>query len=120
MTKAPKGIPRHFFWMCYESVIGMHVLVRHQCNAWLDFIKSYPFFSCNNTYEIAIGWEKSPHVHEFVNIKDIFAKPPDVVTTMTHRRTKESIDKDFHGWMQYVDDNHMVWQFTLITILNDD
>ena len=70
-------------------------------------MKSYPFFSCNNTYEITIGLEKSPHVHEFVNIEDIFAEPPGVVTTRAHRRTKESIDKDFHDWMQHFDDNHM-------------
>ena len=106
--------------MCYESFIVMDVLVRHQCNSWKAFIKSYPFLSCNNTYEIAIGWEKSPHVHEFVNIDDIFAKPPGVVTTRAHRRTKEFINTYFYDWMQYFDDNRMVWQCISIWILSDD
>ena len=119
MTKAPKGIPRHCFCMCYESVIGMNVLVRHQRSSWPAF-NYYPFLSCNNEYEIAIGWEKSPHVHEFVNIEDIFTKPPGVVTTRGHRRTKESMNKYFHDWMQYFDDNRMVWQCPSILILNDD
>ena len=86
----------------------MIFLVRHQRNTCPAFIKSHPFFSCNNKYEIAIGWEKSPHVHEFVNIEDIFSKPPGVDTTRVHRRAKESMDKYFHDWMQYFDDNRMV------------
>ena len=106
--------------MCYESVIGINVLVRHQRNSWSDFIKSYPFLSCKSEYEIAIGCEKSPHVHKFVNIEYFSTKPPGVVTTRDHRRTKESIDKDFHDCMKYFDDNHMVWQYPSITILNDD
>ena len=64
--------------------------------------------------------ENSQNVHKFVNIEDIFAKTPGEVTTRAQCRTKKSIDKDVHIWMQYFDDNNMEWQCPWIIILHEE
>ena len=97
----------------------MEVLVSRQRTTFPAFIKSYHFLLSKDEYEIAIGLKKSPNVHEFVKVEDIFSKPPVDVTKRAQGRTNESIDKDFHVWMQYFDDNHMEFQCSWIAIIHE-